>query len=92
MKTLKLKILILTIIAGGLFMTSCGTKTVKTEKAEPKIEKATDLEGPEYTSAYICPMYCVGSGSDEMGQCPACGMDYVVNEKKDAPGHEGHNH
>lgn len=92
MRTLKLIILILTIIAGGLLMTSCGIKTAKTEKAEPKIEMATDKNGPEYTSAYICPMYCVGSGSDKPGQCPACEMDYVVNEKKDAPGHEGHNH
>lgn len=54
--------------------------------------------GPEYTSKYICPMHCKGSGSDEAGQCPACGMDYVLNEDfkedngHDHSDHEGHNH
>jgi hypothetical protein len=38
-----------------------------------------DKTGPEYTSAYICPMHCKGSGSDKPGKCPACGMDYVAN-------------
>ncbi len=39
-----------------------------------------DKSGPEYTSDYICPMHCEGSGSDEPGKCPVCGMDYVKNE------------
>ena len=37
--------------------------------------------GKEYTSAYVCPMHCVGSGSDTAGTCPTCGMDYVKNNK-----------
>jgi len=37
-------------------------------------------QGKEYTSHYICPMHCEGSGSHEAGTCPACGMDYVVNK------------
>ena len=37
--------------------------------------------GKEYTSAYICPMHCEGSGSDSAGLCPVCGMDYVENTK-----------
>ncbi len=36
-------------------------------------------QGPEYTSAYICPMHCAGSGSNEPGKCPVCGMEYVKN-------------
>lgn len=40
----------------------------------------TEKQGPEYTSAYICPMHCKGSGSAEPGKCPVCGMDYVKNE------------
>lgn len=40
-----------------------------------------DKTGKEYTSAYICPMHCEGSGSDKPGICPACGMDYEKNEK-----------
>lgn len=38
-----------------------------------------DKSGPEYTSAYICPMYCPGSGSDMAGNCPVCNMKYVIN-------------
>lgn len=40
-----------------------------------------DHNTPEYTSAYVCPMHCDGSGSDSAGTCPVCGMDYVKNEK-----------
>lgn len=39
-----------------------------------------DKTGPEYTSAYVCPMHCKGSGSDKPGECPVCGMDYVKND------------
>lgn len=61
------------------------TKADMTEhKAE---EKAADKTGKEYTSAYVCPMHCEGSGSAEPGKCPVCGMDYVKNED-----HEGHQH
>lgn len=37
-------------------------------------------QGTEYTSAYVCPMHCEGSGSDTAGSCPVCNMDYVKNE------------
>ncbi|KGE88369.1 hypothetical protein IX84_09250 [Phaeodactylibacter xiamenensis] len=59
------------------------------------MEADADKQGPEYTSAYICPMHCDGSGSDEPGECPVCGMDYVKNENMPADGHmheEGHDH
>lgn len=43
--------------------------------------KDTDNQtGKEYTSDYICPMHCEGSGSNEPGTCPVCKMDYVKNE------------
>ena len=51
--------------------------------------------GKEYTSAYVCPMHCDGSGSDAAGQCPACGMDYVALADHVRDGHEhheGHSH
>ncbi len=41
-----------------------------------------DKTGPEYTSSYVCRMHCKGSGSDEPGKCPVCGMDYVNNENE----------
>lgn len=52
-------------------------------------EANADKTGKEYTSAYICPMHCKGSGSDKMGKCPVCGMDYVANKDHKA---DGHNH
>lgn len=54
--------------------------------------------GPEYTSAYVCPMHCEGSGSDSPGKCPTCKMDYKKNddfkasESKPANSHEEHHH
>lgn len=45
-------------------------------------------KGAEFTSAYVCPMHCKGSGSDKAGKCPACDMDYVAN----TDAHAGHNH
>ncbi|MBK8492147.1 MAG: hypothetical protein IPL49_15000 [Saprospirales bacterium] len=45
-------------------------------------------EGPEYNSAYVCPMHCAGSGSDQPGVCPACGMDYVANAEHTSDGHK----
>lgn len=67
----------------------CKPKTE--EPAAPKIEKP-DTSGPEYTSKYICPMFCKGSGSDQPGVCPACGMDYVLNENLDEPDEPAHDH
>ncbi len=43
--------------------------------------------GPNYTSAYICPMHCEGSGDDEPGRCPVCGMYYVPQAEHTADGH-----
>ena len=55
--------------------------------------------GDEYSSAYVCPMHCEGSGSTDPGQCPVCGMDYVPLADHKADGHsheeeshEGHDH
>ncbi len=54
---------------------------------------AKDKMGKEYTSAYVCPMHCEGSGSHEMGTCPVCKMDYVKNEDvNDGHDHDGHDH
>lgn len=75
-----------------LFTTACGTGSADNSNADT--ENATGEAGPEYTSNYICPMHCTGSGSDKAGKCPTCGMDYVMNEnaKGASDGHEGHNH
>jgi hypothetical protein len=83
MKVLKLMILSLALIATSASFLACGGDNTADNKT-----------GKEYTSAYICPMHCEGSGSDEEGKCPECGMDYVVNEdyKSEEGDHEGHDH
>lgn len=89
------KLLFALLIGLTLQITACGGNHGGTQGSGAQQEApAQDQSGPEYTSAYICPMYCPGSGSDQPGKCPKCGMDYVKNEKagKDMPGHEGHNH
>lgn len=94
MKNFRILFLCFSLLAIGTALTSCGHSH----------DKTTEMEGKEYTSAYICPMYCTGSGSEEAGKCPVCNMDYVKNENQDADagdhdghdhgaeGHEGHNH
>ncbi len=74
----KYRLILVTVIVGlTMFSTSCGGTSEK-EKAVNSEQSAK--KGKEYTSAYVCPMHCEGSGSDEEGSCPVCGMDYVKNE------------
>lgn len=70
------------------FAIACKPAAENTAAGTEKTEVKQDMSGPEYTSAYICPMHCKGSGSDKEGVCPVCGMDYVVNDHN----HEGHDH
>ncbi len=37
------------------------------------------IKSKEYTSRYICPNHCPGSGSDKPGVCPVCGMELIEN-------------
>jgi len=50
-----------------------------------------DKSGPEWTSDYVCPMHCKGSGSNAEGTCPVCKMKLVKNKDK-AVDHSGHDH
>ena len=89
MKVLKTTLTVLAIAILGLTTYSC--------KGDNKAQDKTTQEGKqgkEYTSAYICPMHCEGSGSDKAGDCPVCGMAYEKNKdhKSDGHDHSGHNH
>ena len=57
-------------------------------QANVAYERDCLLYTSEYTSAYVCPMHCKGSGSDTTGTCPVCGMDYVPSEDTS---HQEHN-
>ena len=86
MKYFGIIFLFIALSATSIAISSCGGNSSNTEQ-----------QGKEYTSAYVCPMHCEGSGSDEAGKCPVCGMGYVKNEDHKADGHkhgnhEGHNH
>lgn len=103
-------IVLMTVACGDTSQT--GEGAVETQEAQQEEanqiqheghDHAEDMEGtagPEYTSRYICPMHCEGSGSEEPGVCPVCGMDYVLNEdfkgadslNMETDGHEGHGH
>ncbi|PHN06137.1 hypothetical protein CRP01_14080 [Flavilitoribacter nigricans DSM 23189 = NBRC 102662] len=75
----------------ALFVISCGgnasAEGADTDATE-MTEAAAHGEGKEYTSAYVCPMHCEGSGSEEAGKCPVCGMDYVALDTHTGDGHE----
>ncbi|MFK7773703.1 MAG: heavy metal-binding domain-containing protein [Saprospiraceae bacterium] len=85
MKNLKL-VLPLFLFALATLVFACGDGASKGDADKTE-------QGKEYTSAYICPMHCEGSGSDAAGTCPVCKMDYVANEKATkTDSHEGHDH
>ena len=79
MKNLKLIMLSLSLVFLSASMISCGNGNAN---------EATEEKGKEYTSAYVCPMHCDGSGGDAAGTCPVCGMDYVKKDEHEADGHE----
>ena len=76
MKYFKIIIFLLATSMTLVALSSCTGKAVNTEK-----------QSKEYTSTYICPMHCEGSGADVAGKCPVCGMDYVANEAHNKNNH-----
>lgn len=101
MKVLKSFIFAAMILSLGA-ITACnsGAKPAEgTSTEQPATPAAAPHgEGAEYTSAYVCPMHCQGSGSDQAGKCPACGMDYIAQADhvkdghKHGEDHSGHSH
>lgn len=89
MNVLKVTLTVVALLTLGMTTYSC--------KGDSKAQDKTTLDvqqGKEYTSAYICPMHCDGSGSEKAGNCPVCGMAYEKNKdhKTDGHSHEGHDH
>ncbi|MCF6241692.1 MAG: hypothetical protein L3J74_10145 [Bacteroidales bacterium] len=48
------------------------------DSTEVKADENAPLD-EEYTAKYICPNHDKGSGSDEPGDCPVCGMELIEN-------------
>ena len=83
MKKSKFNFLIIAFFSLGFMLTSCGNKSNTANQKEQ-----TEQQGKEYTSAYVCPMHCKDSGSEQAGNCPVCGMAYVKNEDHEGDGHK----
>ena len=75
MKIFKSLIISCLLVGTAITLTSCGNN------------QAADTAGKEYTSAYVCPMHCEGSGSDKEGTCPVCKMDYETKENHEKRPH-----
>lgn len=79
MKNLKIALVSLSLLMTGGALISCG--------GNGATGGGSHENGKEFTSAYICPMHCENSGSETMGTCPACGMDYVERSEHMKDGH-----
>ena len=69
------------LLLGVLYIGCNSNNTTDTPSGTNHDHLKQDYTGPEYTSKYICPMHCKGSGADIMGICPVCKMDYVKNKQ-----------
>ena len=68
--------------------TACGDSAATTDAATETGTVAPHGEGKEFTSAYVCPMHCDGSGSEAAGECPKCGMAYIAQADHTENGHK----
>ena len=87
MKTTTKTVTTLFVMITLFFTLSCkGKNQHKHEAASEKTMTSHEMV-KEYDSDYVCPMHCEGSGSDQEGKCPKCGMTYVVNAEHVKDGH-----
>ncbi|WP_222983881.1 heavy metal-binding domain-containing protein [Flagellimonas meishanensis] len=85
----KIKTFVSIVFVTSLMLTvSCKGKTEQNNSAPAEQTEIAEKQGKEYTSDYVCPMHCEGSGSDTEGNCPKCGMAYVANEDHKKDGHK----
>ena len=92
MKSLKSIGLLTLLFSFSLFLLSCGGNSTN-DKMEHQhdathTEEAHHGESKAHTAAYVCPMHCDGSGSEEAGKCPVCGMNYVAQAEHTKDGHK----
>lgn len=91
MKSLKSLGILAVFISLSFFVLSCGGSGHSHEHGDHSHDTteaaAAHGENAAYTSAYVCPMHCENSGSDEAGKCPVCGMDYVAQAEHTKDGH-----
>lgn len=78
-----MKTLLLIFVVAFTMLSCVGatTKEANDDKSKPSAPSTKQDQRQEYTSKFICPMNCPGSGAEEQAQCAFCGMDYVLNER-----------
>ena len=61
-------------------LASCESKPAATEAAAVETAVPADSTAlPVAAAAYVCPMGCEGSASDQPGKCPVCEMELEPN-------------
>jgi hypothetical protein len=90
MKSLKSIGLLTLLFSLTLFIYACGGNSTDhgDQNHDATHTEAHHGEGKEYTSTYVCPMHCEGSGSGTEGSCPVCGMAYVAQADHVKDGHK----
>jgi hypothetical protein len=76
-------------LAGSLTFAGCGGNNTGKDSGQTKQNQEQSKQKSktqDQKSAYICPMECEGSASEEAGQCPECGMDLVKRSELDEEG------
>ncbi len=87
----KILLFVMLLSAFSFVLVSCGGTDQNPDNNDADATQVVDKSGPEYTSKYICPMHCKGSGSDAPGKCPVCEMAYIAH-KGDSGHHHDHDH
>ena len=63
--------------------TACTSQTASEENHQTT--ETTETTRKVTDKAYVCPMHCEGSASNEPGKCPVCEMDLEKNPDYVAP-------
>ncbi len=77
-------LLIIALLVSITFMPACSSNTTEQNTETTTSENAAATDSTQQL-AYVCPMRCEGSGSDQPGKCKVCDMDLVKN-----PDHKNH--
>ncbi len=67
------------VLLAGAGCSNNKTEKLPGESAYDNTETNGAATGQTAQLAYICPMECEGSASNEPGKCPVCAMDLVKN-------------
>lgn len=74
----------LALLLSVSLLPACNSNTTEQKADDTHTEHSAATDSTQQL-AYVCPMRCEGSGSDQPGKCKVCDMDLVKN-----PDHKGH--